>query len=220
MLYSMAAPLVLLLVFGRSSQGGAALFSRYALPIGAAFGLLGLTRQICNSFGGEGAGIQLYFLLPTRFRTVVLGKNLMHIGLFCLEVVLAAAIIWFRFGFPGPALLAATFCWMLFALPLYLALGNILSITMAYRMTLTRLSREQGATGNGLLSLVIQVAIAAIGAGVFFSCSHFGRPDLAAPVFLILAAGAFLLWLRVLANVDRMAANRREMLFAALVRET
>lgn len=219
MLYSMAAPLFMLFILGRPQGGHGGAFG-YALPLGSAFGFLGLSRQICNSLGGEGAGIQLYFLLPTRFRTVMLAKNIMQIGLFCLELILACSIVWFRFGMPGPELIAATFCWLLFALPLQLAAGNVLSITMAYRMTLTRLSREQGATGNGFLSLLIQLAILAIGAIVFFALSYLGHAELAAPVFLVLAVGGFLAWFRVLSNVDRMATGRREALIAALAKGT
>ena len=220
MLYSMVAPLVVLFIFGGPSRPGHSIAAHYALPFGVAIGFLGLTRQMCNSLGGEEAGIQLYFLSPTRFRTVMLAKNLMQIGLFCVELVLACSIVFFRFGMPEPQLIAATLCWLLFALPVQLALGNVLSITMAYRMTLTRLSREQGASGNGLLSLLIQFVVFATGVGVFLALSRLGHAKLAAPVFLVLALAGVLLWLRVLSNVDRMAMGRREALIAALVRGT
>ena len=122
---------------------------------------------MCNSLGMEGAGIQLYFLSPTPFRSVMLAKNFLQAALFCAEAVAMASIVVFRFGPPEPTLIAATICWVLFALPANLAAGNILSITLAYRMTLTRLSREQGSVGNGLLSLVIQLIIFLVGVAVY-----------------------------------------------------
>ena len=218
MLYGLLAPLVLLFLFGGTSRTGHGSIFNYAFPVGVAYGFLGLTRLVGNSLGGEGAGIQIYFLSPTPFRTIMLAKNLLQLVLFGLELVLVCVIVGFRFGMPTPQIIAATFCWLLFALPAQLAMGNVLSITMAYRMTLTRMSREQGAMGNGLLSLLIQLLLFAVGAAVFLPLAHVGHAELAVPVFLVLAAAAVVAWLRGLAAVDRIATARRETLIAALVR--
>ncbi len=216
MLYSLAAPLIMLFVLGRGSGAGFA--ASYGLPMGVAYGFLGLTRLVYNSLGGEGAGIQLYFLAPTRFRTVMLAKNLVHLALFALELVVVCSIMVFRFGVPGTEILAATVCWLLFALPVQLAAGNVLSITMAYRMTLTRMSREQGSAGNGLLSLLIQLLVFGVGVAVYLPLAFTGHARLAAPVFLVLAVGGVFAWLRVLSNADRMAERRKEALIQSLAR--
>ena len=216
MLYSLLAPLIMLFVLGRGGQTGGV--ERFALPIGAAYGFLGLTRLVYNSLGGEGAGIQLYFISPTPFRTIMLAKNLVQVILFLFELAVVAAIVVSRFGVPDRRMLAATACWLLFAVPLQLAAGNLLSIQMGYRMTLTRLSREQGAAGNGLLSLLIQLVIVALGAGVYFWLQHAGEPQLTAWVFLVLAAGAIVAWLRVLASADRMAMQRRDALIESVAK--
>ncbi len=218
MLFAMFTPLLVIFAMGGSVGSGHGSALRYAFPVAVAYSFLALTRQVCNSLGGEGAGIQLYFLSPTSFRTVMLAKNLLQLGLFCVELALAWSIVVFRFGPPSAQLAIATICWLLFALPAQLAAGNILSITMAYRMTLTRMSREQGAVGNGLLSLLIQMLIFAAGVAVYLPLALTGHADWAAPVFLLMAVAAFLGWLRILANVDRMAANRREALISTLVR--
>jgi ABC-2 type transport system permease protein len=217
MLYSLVAPLIMLFVLGRNGSG-AGFAAHYGLPLGVAYGFLGLTRLVYNSLGGEGAGIQLYFLSPTRFQTVMLAKNLVHLALFSVELVVVCSIIVFRFGIPGTEILAATACWLLFALPVQLAAGNVLSITMAYRMTLTRMSREQGSAGNGLLSLLIQLLVFGVGVAVYLSLALKGHARLAAPVFLVLAAGGVIAWLRVLSNADRMAAGRKEALIQSLAR--
>jgi len=217
MLYSLLAPLIMLFVLGRNGSG-AGFAARYGLPLGVAYGFLGITRLVYNSLGGEGAGIQLYFMSPTRMGTIMLAKNIVQIALFALELALVSAIIVFRFGLPDGEMLAATVCWLLFALPTQLAAGNVLSITMAYRMTLTRMSQEQGSAGNGLLSLLIQLLIFAVGAAIFLPLAHFGHARLAAPVFLLLAIGGVVAWLRVLANADGMAQRRRESLIGSLAR--
>ncbi len=218
MLFGLITPVVLIFAMGGPIRADRAMPIHFVFPIAIAYGFLPLTRQFCNSLGTEGAGIQLYFLSPTPFRSVMLAKNLLQAGLFCLELVLVATIAVFRFGPPPPTLAIGTFCWVLFALPANLAAGNVLSITLAYRMTLTRLSREQGSVGNGLLSLLIQLSIFVVGVAIYLPLALTNHAILAGPVLLILAAGSVWVWLRGLANVNGMANRRREALMATLVR--
>jgi ABC-2 type transport system permease protein len=218
MLSSLVAPLVLLFIFGGNGLAGNPLALEYALPVGVAYGFLPLTRQVCNSLGGEGEGIQLYFLSPTPLRTVMLAKNLLQMGLFAIEVVLATCIMVYRFGHPPLRMVIITGCWLAFALPVEFAAGNVLSITMAYRMTLTRLSREQGATGNGLVSLLVQILTFGAGTVVYFILSSIGRSEWVPFVFLLMGIGGAFLWLRVLGNVDGLARRQQEALIATLVR--
>jgi ABC-2 type transport system permease protein len=218
MLFGLIAPLVLIFAMGGSMRSDRNMPVHFVFPIAIAYGFLPLTRQFCNSLGTDGAGIQVYFLSPTPFRSVMLAKNLLQAGLFCLELTLVATVAVFRFGVPPPELAVATLCWVLFALPANLAAGNILSIALAYRMTLTRLSREQGSVGNGLLSLLIQLSIFLVGAAVYLPLFLIHRGLLAGPILLLLAAGSVWIWLRGLGNVDDIANRRREALMTTLVR--
>jgi ABC-2 type transport system permease protein len=219
MMYSLVAPLIMLILFGgQHAGGGISITGRFALPIGAAYTFLGLTRLIYNSLGGDGAGVQFYFTSPTPFRTIMLAKNLVQAGLFCAELALVCVIVHFRFGMPGRALVAATFGWLLFALPLQLAAGNVLSIRMAYRMTLTRMSREEGASGNALSSLGIQLVIVGVGAAIFLPLSHYGYSGVSVMVFLGLAVVSAWVWFRIFLKIDTTAAARREALIQALAR--
>jgi ABC-2 type transport system permease protein len=218
MLFSMFTPLIFLYLIGGTMRSDHPSSGQYAFPIGVAYAFLPLTRQVCNSLGGEGAGIQLYFLSPTPFRTVMLAKNLLQFALFMLELTLACSILFFRFGLPSREMALITACWLLFAIPANLAAGNILSITMAYRMTMTRVSREQGSVGNGLLSLLIQLLTFAVGAAIYLPFALTGHPVFAVPLLLVLAAFAVFAWWRVLGNVDRLAYDRREALISALSR--
>jgi ABC-2 type transport system permease protein len=218
MLYGFLAPLVIVFLFSGGSHAGrsSGFAGQYALPLGVAYSFLGLTRFIYNNLGGEGAGIQLYFLSPTPFRKIILAKNIVHIMIFLVELLLICAIVGFRVGMPGPQILAITFCWLLFALPAQLAMGNIISITMPYRLNMTRMSREQGAAANSLLSLLVELLVFAAGAAVFILLKSIGHTDLVAPVLLVLAAGSILLWMRVLSNSADMVQARQESLIAAL----
>jgi ABC-2 type transport system permease protein len=214
MLYNLAAPLVMVVVFGGAMRGGklSGVRAEYALPIGMAWAFLGLTRLICNNLGTEGEGIQFFFMSPTPMRTVVLGKNFLHFVLFLLEVALISTIVIFRFGLPAPSIIAATLAWLLFAIPANFAVGNLLSINMPYRVNMARIRREPGAVGNGLTSMVTQFGILIVGALVLMPCAFLGRVWLATPIFLVLAAISSFVYLRVLGNVDSMVQSHMESL--------
>jgi ABC-2 type transport system permease protein len=218
MLYNLAAPLVMVFLFGGAMRGGSQ-YSRYlsfrleyALPIGLVWAFLGLSRLICNNLGMEGDGIQFYFLSPTPMRTVILGKNFLHLLLFLLEAFLISGVVCYRFGLPGPSVAVATLAWLIFAIPANFAVGNLLSIHMPYRVNLARIRRETGALGNGLTSMLTQFCFLAVGALVFAPCAFFGQLWLATPIFLVLAAISLFVYLRVLANVDRMVQSRMDSL--------
>lgn len=220
MIYSLAAAPVMVFLFSSAYRGGP--FSgtkvEYALPLGLMWAFLGLMRLVYNNFGGEGEGIQFYFLSPTPGRTVVLGKNALHAALFALEAALIGGMIIFRFGWPAPSIAAATLAWILFALPANLAAGNTLSLTMPYKANLTRMRAERGAMGNAMLSMLIQLVILGIGAAVFVPFAFFGRQWLATPVLLALAAVSIFVYVRILAGIDRMMERNRESLTLELIK--
>jgi ABC-2 type transport system permease protein len=219
-LYVLGAPLLMVFIFGsmfRSSAGGGQAFT-LALPVCMAYSLLGFTQLFANNLGTEGAGIQLLFLSPTPFRTVLLAKNLFHAMLFGLDALVAGILVSLRLGTPDSAVLVGTICWLLFALPANLAIGNIFSITMAFKVNPGRLTRQRGSQANALLSLLTQLAVMAVGAAVFGLCWIFGYLWLAGPVFLVLAVGSVFGWMRVLRNADGMASRRKDSLILTLVK--
>lgn len=213
-LYNLAVPLVMVIVFGGATRAGqfSGIRLTYALPIGMIWAFLGLTRLISNNLGAEGEGIQFFFLAPTPMRTVILGKNLLHLTLFLLEAVAITAIVVVRFGAPEPSIVAATLAWILFAVPANLATGNLLSIRMPYRVNLARIRREPGAVGNSLTSMVAQFAMIAVGAVVLGGSAILGHPWVAVPILLLLAALSTLAYARILSGVDRMVEARRDAL--------
>lgn len=218
MLYQLLSPLFIVFVFSGHSTNpfGRQINHEFALPFANAWGFLGLTRFLYNNLGAEGAGIQLYFLSPTPFRKVLLGKNLVHIGIFCLEAVMVSTLVIFRTGPPSPQIVLLTICWLAFALPVQLAAGNYISMTMPYRINMARMGRGSGSAGNDLLSLLLEIIVVAVGAGVYILLRFLGHPALAAPVFLLLAAGSLLFWFRILARSGHILATRKEDLIATL----
>jgi ABC-2 type transport system permease protein len=221
LLYALAAPLLMVFVLsGLFIRNGPA--AGHAPPMGLmvslAYAIVGFTQLFYNNLGPEGVGIQILFLAPTPIRTVILAKNLFHALLFIVDAALVCVVASLRMGWPAPASLAVAWAWLLFALPVHLAAGNILSLNMPYRMNLGRITRQRGSQASALLSMLIQVAVLGIGAGTFAVCSFLGDVWLAVPVFLLLAAAATFAWARVLGSIDRIANQRRETLIATLAR--
>ncbi len=220
LLYAVGAPLILVLFisgpFVRAGIHGH--MPLWAFPMCVFFAQLGFRQLFGNNLGTEGAGIQLYFLAPTPLRTVLLGKNLCHSVVFGISLVLAGLLATMRLGMPDGLIVAITIAWLLFALPINLSVGNILSITMPYRVNPGRISRQRGSQASTIISLLLQAGVLALGAAVFQICLFAGVLWMAIPSFLLLAVVAVAVWLRILANSDDLAAQRKDMLLATLMR--
>lgn len=220
-LYSLAVPMLMVLVVGGLFNNSSKFMyrpQRFALPLCVAYGLLGFTQLVYNALGPEGKGVQLLFFAPVRIRTVLLAKNLLHATLYLIVAFGSGLLACMRLGWPSPAILITTLAWLLFALPANLAAGDVLSITMAYRVNLGRLGRQSGSQGNAILSMLIQTSLLGIGAAVISLSAFFGKPWASVPVLLMFAAVAVFVWLRVLRLSDDMANRRRDTLISRLAK--
>jgi ABC-2 type transport system permease protein len=189
-----------------------------AFPLCVCYALLGFTQMIFNNLGAEGTGIQMLFLSPTPIRTVLLAKNLLHGLLFALVAFLAGVLAAFRMGEPDLMLIATTAAWVLFALPMNLAAGNVLSLIMPYRVNLGRISRQRGSQASALVSMLIQAFVIGCGLGILELCTYLDKRWLAAPCLLVLAGVALVGWLRVLGNADSLANRNRDNLIGTLAK--
>ncbi|WP_263351460.1 hypothetical protein [Acidicapsa acidisoli] len=222
-LYTLIMPVFLVfLVSMRSSGMNYAGVSRHSLTTmlfsyGCAYTHLIFVGLIYNSFGGDGTGIQFYFMAPVRMRDVVLGKNLMTIGIFAIEIILiyiASAII----ARPAPLdLTAATIAWSFFTLFVSLSIGNVRSIASPKVLDSAKV-RSQNVSGlSSLISLLVVATAVALGA-VMVLVDHILHTGywLAAAIFSVLTILAFALYLLVLKNVDRIASDHVENLTRVL----
>jgi ABC-2 type transport system permease protein len=221
LLYAIGAPLLLVLVFSSAfiRNGPAQHTFRLALPLCMVYAQLGFTRLFYNNLGAEGAGIQLYFLSPTPFRTVMLAKNLFHSAMFAVTIVIAGTLAMLRLGVPEAEVLAATGAWLVFSLPANLAAGNVFSLTLPYRVNPGRITRQGGSQASALGALLVQAVVMGLGAAVFALGWYLGKIWVAVPLFLVMAVGAYVAWTRVLRNADGMANQRRDTLIGTLMKE-
>src|SRR5579863_8630342 len=212
LLFAIGAPLMTVLVistvFRNSAVGGRPF--QWAFPLCVCYALLGFTQMIFNNLGAEGTGIQMLFLSPTPIRKVLLAKNLFHGALFLTVAFLAGVLATLRLGQPTWTLLATTAAWVLFALPTNLAAGNLLSLTMPYRVNLGRISRQRGSQASALVSMLIQAIVMGTGVAVLAICTFFGKRWLAAPCLLVMAGVSLVVLMRVLAHADVLANRNRD----------
>lgn len=220
LLYGLGAPLVMVFLFaGMFRQSGHGHFNgALGLPISVAYVMIGFTQLIYNNLGTEGTGIQVLFMSPTPIRKVILAKNLFHAALFAVDAAAVTVLARIRYGEISLLMLGITWAWLLFALPVHLAAGDLFSILMPYRINLGRIGRQKGAQANALLSIVVQLVVFGIGAGVYLICTTFHQVEMVIPILLVLAIAAVFGWLQVLARVDLLANRRREDLVAELAR--
>jgi ABC-2 type transport system permease protein len=221
-LYALGVPMLMVFLIGNvfrtSSSGAPHQTFQLAFPICVAYGLLGFIQLIYNNLGAEGPGIQLLLLSPTPMRTILLAKNLFHATLFAFVALASMFLASLRLGLPSPTVAATTIGWLAFALPANLAAGNILSLTMPYRVNLGRLGRQSGSQANALLSMFIQTAWLGIGAGVISLCAIFGKLWVGAIILAALAVGAVIVLILVLRKADSIINRRRDKLIARLTK--
>jgi ABC-2 type transport system permease protein len=220
LLFAVGAPLVTVLIIStvfRNTASGSRPFE-LAFPLCVCYALLGFTQMIFNNLGAEGTGVQMLFLSPTPIRKVLLAKNLMHGALFLIVAVVAGFFAALRMGQPNLLLLATTAAWVLFALPANLAAGNVLSLTMPYRVNLGRISRQRGSQASALVSMLVQVLVMGCGIAVFELCSLLKQRWLAPLCLLVLAGVALVVWTRILAKADELANRNRDNLIATLAK--
>jgi ABC-2 type transport system permease protein len=224
LLYGLVAPLILMLVFTGTREhhaaGAMVTPTRFLFPLAVFYAFLGLTRLTCNSLGGDGSGLQLYFVSPVPFWKVMLGKNLFHSMLLAVEIAVLWVIAVLRGGPPGAAEWLLTICAMSFIIPANFLAANLIALHMPYRMNFSRLGRAQGATANNLLSLLIQLITLGICAVTYFATIGHGGLWAASGAFLVLGAIASSAYWIMLKRLGGQTQRRIDTLLNLLARTT
>ena len=186
-----------------------------ALPVGAGYALLLLTNLVYNNLGADGGGIQFFLASPASFRSVIIGKNLAHMAVLALEVVVLWIGVSFVYRPPMFTTVLTTLAGLLFAAPVSLAAGNLLSLYSPKKTEFGTFGRQRASQITVLASFVIQALVFGVAGMSIFAARHYG-PWLAIVVLLGLAGLAFGGYIFVLGKVDRLALARREVLAAEL----
>ncbi len=220
-LLTFITPIVMLFVFGLGGRSGnSAGFLQHwpdlALPVGAAYSLLLLTNLIYNNFGHDAGGIQFFLVSPASFRSVMIGKNIAHMGVLAVELIALWIGVSLLFRPPTAETLLITLSGLLFAAPINLAAGNLLSLYSPKKTEFGTFGRQRASQTTVLASFAIQILVVGIAAATLLIARSYGRERLAIVIFFALAGLSFSIYMFVLTRVDRMAARRREVLTTEL----
>ena len=218
LIFSLFVPLLLLFVFGPSRNRGWHLPAVLLFPVGAAYTLLTLPQLVYNSFGGEGAGVQFYFSAPVPLRTVLMAKNIFHAAIYMLQIAVLWVAVVLAFHAPRPDVLLGTMGWILFALPVNLAAGDLVSLYFPKRVDLVKFGRNRVSGMGALIGFAILGATIAVGGLVLFPFKSSGAFWPVLPVFLGLAVLSFAGYRFVLKWIDHVAARQMEPLVSELSR--
>jgi ABC-2 type transport system permease protein len=220
MLLTLITPIIMLVVFGiGQGRPGTGFLQRspdFAFPVGAAYTLLLLTNLVYNNFGADGGGIQFFLVSPARFRQIVVGKNLTHMTVLAGEMVLVWIGVSLLFRRPSPAMTVTTIAGILFAAPLNLAVGNLLSLYAPKKIAFETFGRQRASQVTVLTSFGVQLVVFVLGAAVFVLGRYYRDLWISAGLFLALAVVSFGMYFFVLGRVDGVAQRRREILTGEL----
>ena len=225
MLFTLIMPVFILFIFrltpshsGRVSGSFLGRSSDMAFPVGAAYALLILMNLVYNNCGADGGGIQLFFTAPVPFRSVMFAKNLVHSSVLALEIILVGIGVCLLYQPPSPAIALATIAGMLFALPVNLTVGNLLSISSPKRIDYGTFGRQRASNTTVFASFGVQIAVVGLAAFTLLIAQSLGRIWVATLVFAALAAIAWGIYFQVLKSLDQKALARREDMIAELTR--
>ncbi|HEX6878787.1 MAG TPA: hypothetical protein VF135_00355, partial [Terriglobales bacterium] len=224
LIFNLVTPIFILLLFvvSNPSRGGnpfAHSPSFAILPVAAAYSMLALTNLLFNTFGADQAGVQFYFVSPASFRSIIFAKNLSQVVLFGVEMVLVFVAVLVLYSTPSLVALCLTAAGVLFALPLNITAGNVLSVYFPRKVDYSTFGRQRASQVSGLLSLAIQILVFGIAASTVLLAYHYRNLWLAVGMLLVLAVLGFLIYFFTLEKIDAMVLKRRDTLLVELSKQ-
>jgi ABC-2 type transport system permease protein len=223
-LFMFIMPIVILVLFRVNPAASGAKSSvlahaaDWAFPIGSAYALLMLTNIVYNSFGADGSGLQFFLIAPVPLRDVLFAKNIAHTAVLAINIALVFTATAFLYHPPSVDIVFITLTALLFALPLNLSAGNLMSVYSPKRYDLAAFGRQRASAATGFIGMFVQVFVVGISFLVILAAYHFGRIWYAGFVFLPLAAISSLVYWLILNKAARAAMDRREVLVAEICR--
>ena len=185
-------------------------------PAMMAYVLLILMAPAYNCFAFEGRGMQTYFVLPLRFRDVLLGKNLMQTSLLATEMGLCAGVLAWRVGLPSAPVLLATLAAIVFAVVGQLAIANWSSLNFPKKMEFGKMKGQRQSGMAVLVAFGTQLVFGGICGPILFVGRWTGDRWLPAEIFAFLAAAAVGGYSASLEAMTRLAEKKKELLLETL----
>jgi len=217
-------PPVMVFFFSMQFAGPHSMLGKHGLspemfyPAILAYLILILLSPAYNSFAFESKGIQTYFMAPVRFRDVLLGKNLMLVGIVGLELTVSLALLVWRVGLPSPPIFAATVAAAAFAVSGQLAIANWSSLSFPKKMEIGKMKGQRNSGIAVWTAFGAQIVLGGIGIAILLAGKWLGNAWTPAIAFATLTAAAAGGYVASLEAMNRLAEEKKELLIETLCR--
>jgi ABC-2 type transport system permease protein len=223
-LVSLLMPAVLVLLFTSQFGGKHPSVTHHGISPEMLFpGMMGyvilmLMTPAYNCFAYEGRGIQTYFTAPSRFRDVLLGKNLMHAGILAFEIVLSMIVLTLRIGLPSTPVLVATIAAVVFAVAGQFAIADWVSLSFPRKLEFGSMRSQRSSGVSIWVAFGVQILLAGICSLILFAGRWTNSPWLPAEAFVALAAASIAGYFATLDVLSDIAEKKKEVLIETLCR--
>jgi ABC-2 type transport system permease protein len=180
--------------------------------------ILLLMTPAYNCFAYEGRGIQTYFTAPVRFRDVLLGKNLLHVGVMALEIAVSMTMLALRIGLPSAPVLTATIAAVIFATAGQFAIADWVSLSFPRKLEFGNMRGQRSSGVSIWVAFGVQILLAGICALILFAGWRSHSPWLPAESFVALAAASVAGYFATLDALSNVAEKKKEVLIETLCR--
>lgn len=221
---SLAMPPLLVLLFSTQLAGAKPTATRHALsphlffPGMMAYLVLMLMAASYNSFAFEGRGMQTYFMVPVKFRDVLLGKNLTHAAIVAIEITFCAGVVAWRVGLPPTPIFISTMVAVVFAVVGQLTIANWSALSFPKKMEFGKMQGQRNSGMAVLIAFAAQIVFGSVCAVVLFAGQWTGNAWLPTEIFSFLAAAALAGYIASLDEFTRLAERKKEVLLEAMCR--
>jgi ABC-2 type transport system permease protein len=171
-----------------------------------------------NNFAYEGRGMQTYFMVPVKFRDILMAKNLVTVAVMTGEISICVTLLKWRAGLPPLPVFLATMGALVFAVAGQLTIANWSSLTFPKKM---EFGKMQGNRQSGMAVLVAFGAQILFGltCGVVLFAGRVGsNPWLPLYIFAVLAAAAVGGYIAALDPLTKLAETKKESLLETLTK--
>ncbi len=187
-------------------------------PALMAYLILILLSPAYNSFAFEGKGVQTYFMVPMRFRDVLMGKNLLLAALVAVELSISIAVMVLRVGWPSAPIFVSTLSAVAFAVVGQLTIANWSSLSFPKKMEIGKMKGQRNSGVAVWTAFGVQITLGGICTVILLAGRWTGSPWLPVIAFAGLTAAAAGGYAASLGAMDRLAEKKRELLIETLCR--
>jgi ABC-2 type transport system permease protein len=171
-----------------------------------------------NSFAYEGRGMQTYFMLPVRFRDILLAKNFVTVTILTTEIALCIALLKWRVGLPPLPAFLATIGALIFAVVGQLTIANWSSLKFPKKMEFGKMQGNRQSGMAVLIAFGAQLVFGSTCGLVLFVGRAGSNPWLSMEIFLFLAAAAVAGYVAALDPLTRLAEDKKESILDTLMK--